>query len=400
MSSIGVLIADDEPVVRGALASLIDSYPSLELVAVASDATEAIHLARRHRPDVAVLDVKMPGGGGARAARRILASSPQTRVVALSAYADRDTVLEMIKAGASGYVVKGSPGGQIVETITRCANGESMLSVEITGEVLAELSHHLELEEREITGRRAQIERIRRVLDDGLLTPVFQPIVDLRSGDLVGVEALARFPDDLPGPEAWFASAESVGLRVELEVHAVRAAVAQLASVPAGAFLAVNLSPQTIGAVHGLDLLGLEHHGRLVIEITEHARVDDYSELDAVLERVRADGARLAVDDVGAGFASLRHILNLAPEFIKLDISLTRDIHVRRECVALAAALIALADELGASIVAEGIETREQLDALRRLGVRFGQGFYLARPGPLAAVSHTLGAVLRDAPLG
>jgi EAL domain-containing protein (putative c-di-GMP-specific phosphodiesterase class I)/DNA-binding NarL/FixJ family response regulator len=399
MSSIGVLIADDEPVVRRALASLIGAYPSLELLGVASDATEAIRLARRHRPDVAVLDVKMPGGGS-RAARRIIASSPRTRVVALSAYADRETVLEMIKAGASGYVVKGSPGGQIVETIMRCANGESMLSVEITGEVMAELSHHLELEERELVARRAQIERIRRVLDDGLLAPVFQPIVDLRSGDLVGVEALARLPADLPGPEAWFAAAESVGLRVELEVHAARVALGQLASIPARSFLAVNLSPNAIGAVLCSDLIELEHHGRLVLEVTEHARVDDYSELGAVLTRVRADGLRVAVDDVGAGFASLRHILNLAPEFIKLDISLTRDIHVRKECVALARALIALADELGAAIVAEGIETEEQLDALRGLGVSYGQGYYLAHPGPLPTVLNSVGPIAGDARLG
>ena len=121
-----------------------------------------------------------------------------------------------------------------------------------------------------------------------------------------------------------------------------------------------------------------------MIELTEHAVIDDYEALRPHIARLRAAGGRLAVDDAGAGFASLRHTLQLAPEFLKLDTSLTRGIDHDRGRRALAVGLIGFAGELGSEIIAEGIETREELDALRSLGVHRGQGLYLAAPGPIA----------------
>lgn len=119
--SIRVLVAEDAPVVRRALAALISADPGLELVGTAEDAVEAIELARATRPDVAIVDVKMPGGGGSRATREILWHSPQTRVLALSAHAERDCVLEMRAAGAACYMLKGMPAHQILRTIRDCA---------------------------------------------------------------------------------------------------------------------------------------------------------------------------------------------------------------------------------------------------------------------------------------
>jgi EAL domain-containing protein (putative c-di-GMP-specific phosphodiesterase class I) len=121
-----------------------------------------------------------------------------------------------------------------------------------------------------------------------------------------------------------------------------------------------------------------------VIEITEHEPIADYPRLGASLAALRARGARVAIDDAGAGFASLRHTLQLAPDHVKLDISLTRSIDTDRARRAMASALISFADEMGMVIVAEGIETQRELDTLLELGVRFGQGYYLAEPGPLA----------------
>lgn len=123
--SIRVLVAEDAPVVRRALAALISADPELELVGEAEDAVQAIEVAWITRPDVAVVDVKMPGGGGARAAREILWRSPGTRVVALSARAERDCVLEMRAAGAACYVLKGTPADQILRTIRECASRPS-----------------------------------------------------------------------------------------------------------------------------------------------------------------------------------------------------------------------------------------------------------------------------------
>ena len=132
-----------------------------------------------------------------------------------------------------------------------------------------------------------------------------------------------------------------------------------------------------------LEAIGDAPVERLVIELTEHERVEDYDSLGEALGRWRARGGRLAVDDAGAGFASLRHTLRLQPDIIKLDITLTRDIDRERAKRALASALISFAEEMGMTIVAEGIETQSELDALLALGVRYGQGFFLARPGPL-----------------
>ncbi len=119
--SIRVLVAEDAPVMRTALAALISADPALELVGMAEDAVEAIELARATRPDVAVVDVKMPGGGGSRATREILWHSPETRVLALSARAERDCVVEMRAAGAACYMLKGIPAHQILRTIRDCA---------------------------------------------------------------------------------------------------------------------------------------------------------------------------------------------------------------------------------------------------------------------------------------
>jgi signal transduction histidine kinase len=172
---ITVLIAEDEPAVRAALADLIATEDTLELIGSAADTQEAIDLASEHQPDVALLDVKMPGGGGSRAAREIRTQSPETRVVALSAYEDRTTVLDMLRAGAAGYLVKGSSAGEIVEAIRRSVRGQASLSTEVTAEVLRELVDLLERSER-LTRELHDLDRTKseliQVLSHELMTPI------------------------------------------------------------------------------------------------------------------------------------------------------------------------------------------------------------------------------------
>jgi signal transduction histidine kinase len=172
---IRVLIAEDEPTVREALGELIDGEVALRLVGAAADAEEAIQLAREHRPDVALLDVKMPAGGGPRAAREIRATCPDTRVVALSAYEDRATVLEMLRAGASGYLVKGTPAVEVVEAIRRSTRGQASLSAEVTADVIHELVELLDRSER-MARQLRDLDRLKsemiQLLSHELLTPV------------------------------------------------------------------------------------------------------------------------------------------------------------------------------------------------------------------------------------
>ncbi|MGZ8566079.1 MAG: EAL domain-containing protein [Actinomycetota bacterium] len=380
---IRVLVADDEPALRGALADLLAQEDHVLLVGAAADADEAIDLASRERPDVALVDVKMPAGGGARAAREIQRISPDTRVIALSAFEDRPTVLEMLRAGAVGYLVKGTGAEEIVRSILRVADGGTSLSSEVVGGIVAELASQLRREEIEREAFEARRHEIRRFTEGEGLSMVFQPIMHLETRALVGVEALARFRSiPLRPPQDWFAEAVNLELGVLLELAAIRQAIAALPRVPPGAYLSVNCSHRTAPAPELAELL--EPVGpRIVVEITEHEAIDDYDQLSVSLDRLRQLGVRIAIDDAGAGFASLRHALLLAPDIVKVDISLTRNIDQDRGRRALASALISFADEMGMSIVAEGIESESELGTLLELGVGFGQGYYLAEPGPL-----------------
>jgi EAL domain-containing protein (putative c-di-GMP-specific phosphodiesterase class I)/CheY-like chemotaxis protein len=402
MSRTRVLVADDEPGVLEILAEVVRGGEDVELVATARDAVEAAEFSKLQRPDVAVLDVKMPGGGGPWATREIRAACPGTKVVALSAFDDREAVLEMLRAGAAGYVVKGASVEEILEAIRRAARGEAPLSSEVAANVIHELTGRLEQEAGEAERQHQVVKRIEGVLQGQDLTVVFQPIFDLAQKRIVGAEALSRFAGEPPrGPQAWFAEAASVGLGVELELRAVEAALEHVGFLPAEAYLSLNLSPAAVSSgrlTEALAPLALE---RTVVEITEHAPVADYGALAEALQGFRSGGGRVAIDDAGAGFASLRHIVWLAPDIIKLDISLTRDIHVDRTRRALAAALISFARETGTIIVAEGVETQEELDTLRELGAAQAQGYHLARPLLPEAIGSVQGFTeSSEAPLG
>lgn len=172
---IRVLVADDEPTLREAVCDLVSSSGDMEVVGQAGDAQEAATIALRERPDVVLVDVKMPGGGGPQAARDILAGLPATKVLALSAYEDRRTVLDMLREGAVGFVVKGTPGGEILDAIRRSARGQGSLSAEITADVIHELSALVERSEslaRDLQELNRDKSDMIQVLSHELLTPV------------------------------------------------------------------------------------------------------------------------------------------------------------------------------------------------------------------------------------
>jgi EAL domain-containing protein (putative c-di-GMP-specific phosphodiesterase class I) len=246
----------------------------------------------------------------------------------------------------------------------------------------------LEHQEGDRGARRWAVERIRDVLAAGGPDIVFQPIVDLRDGRVVGVEALARFHvEPKRGPDFWFDEAWKAGLGLDLELAALVAALRSADPLLAGGLrVSVNLSPEAVVSTEFLEFLPTLRTNLLLVEITEHAQVDDYDALAEPVGKLRELGGKLAVDDVGAGFASLQHILRLAPDEIKLDVGLTRGIDVDRARRALALGLVSFAAELGCSVVAEGIESREELDALRSLGISLGQGYFLGRPAALGEV--------------
>lgn len=232
--------------------------------------------------------------------------------------------------------------------------------------------------------------RVSEMLDGHAITIFQQPIHSLANGDPVGVECLARFPNNRQrGPHSWFEDAERVGLGVELEMAAVRNALETLGHVPAGKYATVNVSPATI--LSGLierELAGAET-AKLVLEVTETQQAVDFPVLAASLDRLRQK-VRIAIDDVATGYSGLRHIVELKPDLLKMDMALTRDIHKDPARRALTGALVQLSRDIGCKLVAGGIETVEECAAMAALGVDYGQGYYFARPLPVIAASRHL----------
>lgn len=225
--------------------------------------------------------------------------------------------------------------------------------------------------------------RIREMIDGNKLLTAYQPIHNLATGHIIGAEALTRFiSEDATGGEYWFNEAAAVGLSEDLEIAAVETAIKAAQALPSGLYVALNVSPATCldPRLPGI----LEHSGlaldRIVLELTERLEVEEYCPLISALEPLRRRGLRIAIDDAGSGFASMRHVLHIRPDIIKLDRTLIAGIHDDEGLQALGAAMTTFAGRLGATLVAEGIETEADLDAVTELGMTAGQGYLLGRP--------------------
>ena len=228
-------------------------------------------------------------------------------------------------------------------------------------------------------------DRVGRVISQGRLQAHLQPILDLATGRVVGAEALARFPAEPSRPDLWFAEAASVGLGTALERAAVVAALVHLPALPVDAYLSINASPALLCSGELRAALAGVAPTRIVVELTEHEAVSDYGEVADALAPLRASGVRLAIDDVGAGFASFAHVLRLQPDIMKMDMSITTGIDRDPARRGLARAIVSVARDIGATVVAEGVETQVELDTVSHVGIDAAQGYFLARPaaGPL-----------------
>jgi len=235
--------------------------------------------------------------------------------------------------------------------------------------------------DNELLWREDEIEAdVRRVVDSNAIGIALQPIVRLRDRSVVGVEALARFPGEARPILDWFRAARRRGLGSALEAQAIKAALAVFTAVPEGAYLAINVSAPVLLDLdlrRLLDDLPLE---RIVVELSEDSRVEDYRAITARLSPLREQGIRLSVDDAGAGYASLAHVLELGPDIVKLDLAITRGIGTDPARQAMAAALVEFARKTSCVVVAEGIETDTDLEVVERLQVDCAQGFLLGRP--------------------
>lgn len=252
--------------------------------------------------------------------------------------------------------------------------------------VAAVVADQLEQDEWAHRDWRGARERILDAVTGGDLSTVFQPIVDLREDRVLGFEALSRFAGEPAAPpDVWFDRAWSVGVGPELELAAVRSALSHFDAVPSDAYLSVNLSHETLLAPDLLPLLRDIETRRLVVELTEHARIRDYPPIRAAIDELTALGVRLAIDDYGAGYAGMLHVFELQPAILKIDLELVRRIVEDPLRRTTAGALAWFGRAVDATVVAEGVETPEQLEVLRELEIAAAQGYHLGRPGPLTS---------------
>lgn len=255
-----------------------------------------------------------------------------------------------------------------------------LVSARLIADLIEDL-HRRALGSAEAKRRRDQLyDDVIRICAGEGRRPVLQPIVHIATGDVVAAEGLTRFTSGDRTPAEWFAAADTVGLRTELEVCAARTILATLAGSRPPSVISVNLSPDIVASGRLCELVGCVDPARVIVEITEHAPVESYDELHRVLDPFRNSGLRLAVDDAGAGYASMTHVLRLRPDFIKVDMSLIGGLDADPVRQSLVSAMTNFASETGASVIAEGVETRAELAALAAIGVPCAQGYLYGEP--------------------
>jgi EAL domain-containing protein (putative c-di-GMP-specific phosphodiesterase class I) len=398
-----ILIVDDEPANVRLLERILAAAGYREVHAT-TDAREAQATFSRIQPDLVLLDLHMPHLDGLAVMAQLQDLIPADAfvpVLVLTADATAAAMREALAAGAKDFLVKPFDRTEVLLRIGNLLQTRS-LHVDLqrhNHELQSQLRQQAERQARLAAERRECHGRIARVLAGHGFAMVFQPIARLDTGQVIGAEALARFAAaPVRPPDQWFAEAATVGLGTDLELAAITAAIGRLDDLPSGAYLSINASPETACASGLPDALAAAPVERVVLELTEHAQVEDYPRLERALADLRSRGMRLAVDDAGSGYASLQHILSLSPDIIKLDCVLTRGVDTDPARRALASALVGFARDIGALIVAEGVETPGELEVLREIGVTHGQGYYLGHPQTLpipSVVAAVLSGTLR-----
>ena len=244
----------------------------------------------------------------------------------------------------------------------------------------------IEPEVRSQERRTGIADRLDPLIAEGGPVVVLQPIVDLATGTRVGAEALSRFPAEWGmAPDVCFAEAHSVGSGHVLELLALERAAEHLQRVDG--YIAMNVSPATLLTPECGELLGRLPLSRVLLELSEHDQVEDYAALNATLAPFRADGLRLAIDDVGAGFSSLRHIVVTSPDVIKIDRSIVAGLDLDPVLETLVRSLAEFGHGCGVRVVAEGVENAAEAAVLKALGVDYGQGWHYGRPGPAESLA-------------
>ncbi|MGZ4707298.1 MAG: EAL domain-containing response regulator [Acidimicrobiales bacterium] len=386
-ASARVLVIDDEPANVRLLVTLLGKAGFTD-VRSTTDSRTAFDLITAFEPDLLLLDLHMPHVDGFEVLERLHAlqrGRVPVPVLVLTADITTEARSRALSLGAKDFISKPFRLNELVMRIGNLVDAR-LIELELSREV-SRMRSTLAAAPSEESHQRQLRESSRRIEDTlrhGDLFVAEQPIVDLTTASLIGFEALARFPNPpIQPPDVWFRQAHEVGLGVRLELAALDRALSDLRRLGGPLFVSINLSEATLRSPALLDALAGVDERRVVLELTESETVDDYDGLATVVAAVKERGVRIAADDTGSGFASFRHLLAVQPDFIKLDRSTIADIQHDPARRALAVALVSFARDIGATVIAEGIETAAELEAVSGAGITVAQGYYIGRPEPL-----------------
>ncbi len=370
-----ILIVDDDPNVAQSLKRVLER--SGYRVVLAPDGQAAVDLLANTRFDVILSDIQMPRVTGVDLLTRIRARDLDVPVMLMTGEPKLETAIEAVSLGALQYLVKPIDTKVLVKSVERASRLHRMARVKRDALKLAG-------EDDLVAGDRAGLTaRFDRALET--LTMAFQPIVDLSRQTIFGYEALVRPSEpSISNPGALLAAAERLERLPELGRRIRDLSAAAFDKAPADASLLVNL--------HTRDLLDPDlfrrdarlsgHAERVILEVTERSTLDDVRDVQERVSSLRSLGFRIAIDDLGAGYAGLSSFAALEPEIVKLDMSLIRGVHLSEIRQRIVGTMASLCKEMKIRVVAEGVEVPEERDTAQRLGCELVQGYLFARPGP------------------
>jgi EAL domain-containing protein (putative c-di-GMP-specific phosphodiesterase class I) len=365
-----VLVVDDDAFVCRMLERLLQKAGCE--VDLACDGREALECLRRRDYDVVVSDIAMPKLDGIGLLRALRENGADVPLIIVTGAPTTSSAIEALRLGALSYLCKPEEMGAVVAEVQRAAKLHKMARIRRRAQEL------LGQDTADLTALDAQLDR---ALEQ--LYMVYQPIVRLPGTRVYGFEALVRSREpSLPNPGALFGAAEELGRLHDLG-RTIQAACAEaLPLLPDGGMLFVNLHTQDLADESLFDPNGplAVSAQRVVLEITERARLDQIPAARDRLAALRALGFRLAIDDLGAGYSDLTSFATLDPDIVKLDMSLVRGIDASPKKQKLVRAMAAVCEELGTEVVCEGVETARERDALSMIGCNLLQGYFFGRP--------------------
>ncbi len=369
-----ILVVDDHTALRHAYARMLAAagYQVTE----ASDGADACRALEKSSFEVILTDIAMPGMNGVQLLRAVRERDLDVPVLLVTANPTVDSAVQAVEYGALRYLLKPVDRADLLEAVDRAAKFRRLARLK------REAANLLGTADKLVGERGALEARLTRGLDT--LWMATQPIIDWRKKKVVAYECLVRTHEPtLPHPGALLSAAERLG-RIPDVGRTIRRAIGKmLTDYPQPVDIFINLHPRDLmdETLYTLDSPLAPFSKQIVLEITEREALDDAGGVSLCASRLRKLGYRIAIDDLGAGYAGLSYFAQLSPEVVKIDMLLIRDLHKEDIKRKLVGSLITLCKELGMQVVSEGIETAEERDAVLALGGELLQGYLFAKPG-------------------